>query len=561
MNLPIFLAIGVALFFGSIAIIFSVREEKYKKLLEEKEETHTPEQKLSYLKHFPQTIHNTLKEIEIHHDTKSQPHEKIFKAITNTLHTLFPSSHIASLNMHSNMLFFTFLAYGPVGHIYVDKLKKSMRISLEAIGTPIVLPPNTEDVFQGIPLAEGVAMLPNSFFHIPLISDDKILGIITVSSPIPHAYTEDEVTTAYRMSHHASSALLSINDVIEKERNKLAVVINNLDEGICMLDPKKNLIFINNAAKVFLGISSEKPTLTEILQISPKLSDLDEQIDTLLQENTPIQPKEIALAHGSFLLSVIPLTKTATLSGVLLTLKDITSDKTYWQMREDFTHMIIHEMRAPLTAIKAGISLLKDPTGITADEQKKMSTVISQQTEKLLAEIASLLDTAKIEKGPFVISKAQGNIQTILKKAVELFTPETQEKHISLTANIDPTIPTSFFDPMALEKVINNLVSNSIKFTASGGSIRIEAKFDTTSHMITIKVIDTGSGVAKEKQELLFHRFSQAGITDETRDNQIPGSGLGLYITKGIVEAHGGTINLESEVNKGTTVTVNLPAN
>jgi two-component system sensor histidine kinase VicK len=122
-----------------------------------------------------------------------------------------------------------------------------------------------------------------------------------------------------------------------------------------------------------------------------------------------------------------------------------------------------------------------------------------------------------------------------------------------MVVEIDASIPTFSFDPVHIGQVVNNLISNSLKFTSSGGTIKITAKPAIGSVVVTVS--DTGTGIPKNKQHLLFSKFTQLGSTE----HGVVGTGLGLYIVKGVIEAHGGQVSLESEEGRGTTITFNLP--
>jgi len=223
-------------------------------------------------------------------------------------------------------------------------------------------------------------------------------------------------------------------------------------------------------------------------------------------------------------------------------------------MKEDFTNVMVHELRSPLTAIKASSELLIAPPGPLSEEEKnKIIGMIAEQARKMLDEVALILDAAKLEAGLFTIQKIPSDLKRVIAERVQIFQAAAHEKFITVDMTIDPSIPTFSFDPIHVGQVINNLISNSLKFTSSGGTIRITAKPAIGS--VVISVSDTGAGIPKDKQHLLFSKFTQLSGAQHGS----VGTGLGLYIVKGVVEAHGGTVSLESEEGRGTTITVTLP--
>lgn len=232
-------------------------------------------------------------------------------------------------------------------------------------------------------------------------------------------------------------------------------------------------------------------------------------------------------------------------------------EKQKFYQLEDYTHMIVHGLRAPLTAIKNASSLLIAPQNLNDAEKNNLQALVHKQTEVMLDEIGSLLDAAKIESGRFVVEKIPADLQKIIRERVEFFNPQAESKKITLSYTLEP-LPVIEIDPTRIGEVINSLISNSLKFTNENGKITIETKSDKDK--IEVTVTDTGIGIAKDKQALLFNRFYQVGNGSSFAPHA-SGTGLGLYIVKGIVEAHGGKVSLESEEGKGTKISFTLPIN
>jgi two-component system sensor histidine kinase ResE len=233
--------------------------------------------------------------------------------------------------------------------------------------------------------------------------------------------------------------------------------------------------------------------------------------------------------------------------------KHIDKERDALKGKEDVTHMVVHELRAPLTAIKDSAKLLATAqTTMSEDDKQKLLTLMHDQSDRLLMQISTILDAAKIENGRLTIHKAPGDLNQVVSESMAIFKPQAAMKQISLTFQPDPNTPSIQFDRGYMTEVVNNLVSNSLKYTKSGDAITLSTISDTSG--IKLQVQDTGAGIPKEKQAVLFTKFGQAHAGDGAI-----GTGLGLYIVKGIVEAHNGTIHLDSEEHKGTTITVTLP--
>lgn len=225
---------------------------------------------------------------------------------------------------------------------------------------------------------------------------------------------------------------------------------------------------------------------------------------------------------------------------------------------EQRMHVIVHELRAPMTAIKGAASLLLSKS-IREAERDKMLHVIFDSSREMLARISEILDSAKVEEGKFAIKKVKSDLSVIIKEHIDVFSYAAKEKGIDLI--FEPTdIPQFYFDPGRIGQVINNLISNSLKFTKQGG--KIEVRIQAKAAEIQVEISDNGIGIPEDKKPLLFTKFGQIGAAQRalpggTGDED--GSGLGLFICREIIETHRGKIWIESDEGKGTKVFFTLP--
>ena len=222
--------------------------------------------------------------------------------------------------------------------------------------------------------------------------------------------------------------------------------------------------------------------------------------------------------------------------------------------KEDYTHVLIHELRAPLTAIKDSAEFMLSDGSLETNKEQQFLKIIETQSKMLLEQVGSLLDGAKIQAGKFILNKTASDISQTIKDRILIFQAQAEKEQIHLVFEEKEKIPPFSFDPLRVAQVINNLLSNSLKFTKSGGTITVKAVKDLDC--IKISVSDTGVGIPKEQQQNLFEKFSKIG---EDKQSSQDSSGLGLYIVKGIAQAHGGTVGLESNPGDGTTIFFTLP--
>lgn len=488
--------------------------------------------------------------------------EEVIDVITGSLKHIFPYSTSSSMVIKDNKIIFKSNVEESVSHSFMENVKVSMLASLKAL-----LPSLTdklEEVLIGQPLDDTNVSRLSSFFHIPLVVNGKVVGLINLSSTKPNLYKEDEMTILYQITAQASNALTRLQQVLETEKGKLTSLISSLADGVFMLDNQKNILIINNSAKRFLKIPSSSPSFFDIISAFPKEFDLIKIFEEVSVKKLPKTDIEIKLGENTLQTFITPVISSQDETiGISVLLHDITLEKNLSRMKEDFTNMMVHELRAPLVAVKDSSELMLENSKLNENDRSQLLEVINSQSKVLLEQIADLLDAAKIEGGKLSVNKAQEDLGALIDQTVKTFKPVAEKRGITLSSAVSP-LPPVWLDRIRISEVLNNLISNSLKFTPSGGKITVEAA--VSGQFAKVAVSDTGMGIPKEKQKDLFTKFYQ--IQDakhqlsgdfKTKLLDKGGSGLGLYVTKGIVEAHEGSIELESEEGKGTTVTFKLP--
>ncbi|OGR97117.1 MAG: hypothetical protein A2902_05065 [Elusimicrobia bacterium RIFCSPLOWO2_01_FULL_64_13] len=231
------------------------------------------------------------------------------------------------------------------------------------------------------------------------------------------------------------------------------------------------------------------------------------------------------------------------------------------ELKDSFVSSVSHELRSPLTAISGYVELLtmKPVNELNPEKTTKALNIIQESTTRLTKFVNDILDAAKIKAGKMEIQKAGFDIAATAESVFNLFQPLFDKKKITARIEKEEGLPIIAADGEKIRQVITNLLSNAFKFTPEEGKITIFCrKTPAPEQSIILQVRDTGVGIKKEHQMLLFNRFQQAPGTKDVVSGP-KGTGLGLVIAKGIVEAHGGRIGLESEYGKGTTFYFTLP--
>jgi PAS domain S-box-containing protein len=225
------------------------------------------------------------------------------------------------------------------------------------------------------------------------------------------------------------------------------------------------------------------------------------------------------------------------------------------RMKDEFIALVSHELRTPLTSIRGYLELLVDDpeTLMLPDLQRDWLQVIDRNAERLLRLVEDLLLTAQANAGALALDRDEIDLAAVVEQSVQAGAPVAAARGITLSCEVD-SAPFVSGDRMRIGQVIDNLVSNALKFTPEGGRVEVHALSHRTGARIEVR--DSGMGISDEEQEQLFERFFR---TARAQDEAIPGVGLGLSIAKAIVEAHGGRISVRSVEGKGTTFRIDLP--
>lgn len=225
------------------------------------------------------------------------------------------------------------------------------------------------------------------------------------------------------------------------------------------------------------------------------------------------------------------------------------------QMKADFFSHVSHDLRTPLTSIREGTNLLLEGVGGTlTDKQKRLLTIIADESNRLIHSVNSLLDLSKIEAGMMPEDFEKMNITPLINQAIFEIGPLVEKKNIKVVERISGTLPAVSINRERILQVLRNLLGNAVKFTPEGGKIEIKA--DSSDHEVVVSLTDTGPGIPRKKLFSIFDKFNQITIKGQRKTK---GAGLGLCIAKNIISAHGGKIWAESKPDHGSTFMFTLP--
>jgi two-component system sensor histidine kinase GlrK len=234
------------------------------------------------------------------------------------------------------------------------------------------------------------------------------------------------------------------------------------------------------------------------------------------------------------------------------------------EMKEDFIAHISHELRTPLTAIREGTTLLwEEIPGPLTSSQREIVDVLRNHNERLYRFLSTVLDLSKMEAGMMEYTRVPSDLAALLDRSVQTVQLTAQRKGIHLEVLCPHPLPVLFLDEGRMQQVLDNLLHNAMKFTPEGGIVRLAASLEEKAReagrdrWVEVRISDTGSGVPSEEIERIFNKFYQS---PHHQSQQERGTGLGLAIARHIVAAHGGRLWVESQLGKGSTFILLLPA-
>ncbi len=342
----------------------------------------------------------------------------------------------------------------------------------------------------------------------------------------------------------------------EEQKKEIFAIIENLPDGLLIFDRTNKLSFINRQAQVLLGISSKKILrkhileLTRIPNIQPLVALLGGGIKETSREEVKIN-ENLILEVSSTPLFVQDNQKI----GTLVILHNITRQEEMEKMKSEFITVAAHQLRTPTSAIKWILqSFLEENASSLTETQKEAIEKAYKINERVISLVSNLLNVVEIEEGKYLSDVSLTDIREIIKSTIEDYQEKLKENKIKLIYNPPKELPELMLDKEKIKTVFSDLIDNALRYTRPGGWIKII--INKPNKEIEIQIKDNGIGIPKNEQSKIFSKFYRASNALKVYTD---GKGLGLFIARNIIEAHGGKIWFESEENKGTAFYISLP--
>jgi two-component system, OmpR family, phosphate regulon sensor histidine kinase PhoR len=347
---------------------------------------------------------------------------------------------------------------------------------------------------------------------------------------------------------------------------RLTSLINSMADGVIAVDRYTNVVMYNGAALNILDVngSIDNKPLDKVLSVIDKNNQPVDIIEYVRGIHTPTisESFRIAYADGSTInlfLSVSPVMRgyggAHRQNGYVIVLRDITRQKSLEEERNEFISVVSHELRTPIAIAEGNISNAQFIAGKTGNIQqvKKALHEAHEQVLFLADMINDLATLSRAERGKLAVEVESINVHDFVQELLASYSKDAEKKGLYLRAELDPRLELLFSTNLYVREILQNFVTNALKYTESGG-ITISAKPGTNGVIFT--VTDTGIGISKSDQEKVFDKFFRA---EDFRTRQASGTGLGLYVTLKLAKLIHAEISVQSELNHGSTFTVFAP--
>lgn len=348
-------------------------------------------------------------------------------------------------------------------------------------------------------------------------------------------------------------------------------LLYNLFDGVYFVDRERTILYWNPACELSSGYTAAEMIGSHCYDNI--LDHIDEQGNHLCQDGCPLVEsiktrqkvaRKVYLRHKdghrvAVETHVAPiLDETGEPVGAVEVFMDVTAAEELERLRRDFTSMIVHDLRSPITSIKGFAELMADRVlGSISSDQERALSIIKEAIDRQLALVNDYLDFSKIEAGQIRLETQEMDITLPIISALRLVEVQARAKNIFLSSKLEKNLPLVAGDRAKLEQVMTNLLTNAVKFTPQNGSITVAASPALDGSAVEVSVTDTGVGITVDDLPFIFDLYRQARTSKTTSQK---GTGLGLTIARLLVEAHGGTIWAESQPDKGSTFHFTVPA-
>jgi len=403
---------------------------------------------------------------------------------------------------------------------------------------------------------------------LPLQAGDDFLGAIYIFRVGAGGFSANDRQILQSFADQAAVAVNNarLYQAVAQEKRRLDAILEFSGDGVAIMDGAHVIGTFNRALSRMTGIASQEAIgrrFEDVVQISNRragssLAEAEANGWPLIGSASPLFIEgDLARADGRRVSVEINFSslfdREGRLANIIANVRDITRFREADEMKSTFISIVSHELKTPVALIKGYASTLRRQDAQWDESTVRESLqVIEEESDRLARLIDDLLDATRVQTGNFRLAQVEVDIDELVQSVVRRF--QSQTRHHTLIADVPPDLPLVYADEARITQVLSNLLSNAIKYSPEGGEIRVSSA--VTPKEVIITVSDQGAGISPEDQKQLFTRFFRANNA-LTRKTQ--GAGLGLYLSKAIIDAHGGRMWVESDGKRGARFSFSLP--
>ena len=405
-----------------------------------------------------------------------------------------------------------------------------------------------------------------SCIRLPLRARGEVLGLLNIQSRTPRDFglEDQELLTAIGNQIGIAIANAQLIDDAERRRATLDSVMNSLVDGLVLLNRWGRITYVNPCAQEMLGLPAHALSEHMLEALDNAVKEHIVKADHVLAQlgAAVAEPRNTPLVEFALTAPVARILQARFFPiydaggghlGLGLLLRDITRERELDEMKSQLLSTVSHELRTPLASIKGfATTLLRQDVQWDEDSRREFLAIIDEESDRLSELISNLLDMSRIEAGTLRVEPESTDLRPIVQETVSEFQILTRDHHIQVS--LPPSLPLALADPRRVRQVLRNLVENAVKYSPEGGVIDVAVQ--TGAETIQVSVADRGIGIERRHLDRIFDRFYQI---DSASTRKVGGSGLGLSISKAIIEAHSGEIWAQSQPGVGSTFHFTLP--
>jgi len=418
-----------------------------------------------------------------------------------------------------------------------------------------------------VQIVAGLGLRLQQVVALPMVMRHRVIGVLYVFRAYGTGFTVNDRQILASFADQAAIAVhnAQLYESISQEKRRLDAILEHTADGVMILDHGYRITVFNRTLAELSGWSAAQAIgrqHNDVVRWAKLQTELD--MASAVEGGWPLPSARLLYVEGdlrrrnagtvSVGITYAPLfDREGRLVNVIANVRDITRFREADEVKSTFVSVISHELKTPIALIKGyADTLLREDTQWDENTIKEAFTVILEEADRLTELVDNLLDASRLQAGSLPLTMSEVALDALAKRVARRFGTQTSKHEFAIEFPAD--FPYVIADPGRIEQVFNNLISNAIKYSPEGGRIAITGR--VTPKDVVVTVSDQGIGIPLEEQQRVFERFFRGS---HERHQRTPGAGLGLFLAKAIVEAHGGHMWVESNTNEGSAFSFSIP--